>query len=295
MNKKIIHTVFENIVKNYGENIALQGDKGNISYQELNQYSNKLAHLLLNSNISKNEIATVYFSDPRLQVISLLGAFKSGVIYLPIDKKYKRNHWEELYTTIRPKVYITAAEDLSLLHQFSDSFDYSIPYIITLSMDSDEVLHHKLYEYSKDTYVDITRKGQLSVENPELEFGDNDSNYIYFTSGSTGNPKAVLGCHKSLSHFVHWECKELGIKESDKVGLLPSFSFDASIQAIFMALINGSTLCLINSETKEDIIQLQNWIRNYNVTVLHMVPTLFRILSIYSEGEINSLSFPNLK
>lgn len=295
MNKKIIHTVFENIVKNHGENIALQGDKGNISYQELNQYSNKLAHLLLNSNISKNEIATVYFSDPRLQVISLLGAFKAGAIYLPIDKKYKKNHWEELYTTICPKVYITAAEDLSLLHQFSDSFDYSIPYIITLSIDSDEVLHHKLYEYSKDTYVDITRKGQLSDENPELELEDNDSNYIYFTSGSTGNPKAVLGRHKSLSHFVHWECKELSIKESDKVGLLPSFSFDASIQAIFMALINGSTLCLINSETKEDIIQLQNWIRNYNVTVLHMVPTLFRILSIYSEGETNSLSFPDLK
>ncbi|MCV9927837.1 amino acid adenylation domain-containing protein [Flavobacterium sp. LS1R49] len=295
MNKKIIHTVFENIVKNHGSNIALQGDKGNISYHELNKYSNKLAHLLLNAKISKNDIATVYFSDPRLQVISLLGAFKSGAIYLPIDKKYKRNHWEELYTTIRPKVYITAAEDLALLHQFSDSFDYFIPYIITLSIDSHGALHYKLYENSKDTYVDITRKGHLSDENPELQLEDNDPNYIYFTSGSTGNPKAVLGCHKSLSHFVHWECTELGIKESDKVGLLPSFSFDASIQAIFMALINGSTLCLINSETKEDIIQLQNWIRKYNITVLHMVPTLFRILSIYSEGEINSLSFPDLK
>ena len=295
MSKKIIHTVFENIVKNQGSNIALQGDKGNISYQELNQYSNKLAHLLLHNNISKSEIATVYFSDPRLQVISLLAALKSGAIYLPIDKKYKRNHWEELYTTIMPKVYITASEDLSLLHQFSDSFDYSIPFIITLSIDSRGALDHKLYSYSNGAYVDVTCKTHLSDENPNLEFGENDPNYIYFTSGSTGNPKAVLGCHKSLSHFIHWESKELGIKESDKIGLLPSFSFDASIQAVFMALINGSTLCLINSETKEDIIQLQNWIRNYDITVLHMVPTLFRILSIYSEGKEKSLSFPNLK
>ncbi|WP_426094743.1 amino acid adenylation domain-containing protein [Flavobacterium sp. DSR2-3-3] len=295
MNKKIIHTVFENIVENQGNNIALQGDKGNISYGELNQYSNKLAHLLLNTEISKNDIATVYFSDPRLQVISLLGAFKSGAIYLPIDKKYKRNHWEELYQTIQPKVFITASEDLTLLFQFSDSFEYNIPFIITLSIDSHGTLNHKLYKHTNEAYVDITRKGHLSDENPEIQLEDNDSNYIYFTSGSTGNPKAVLGCHKSLGHFVHWECKELGIKESDKVGLLPSFSFDASIQAIFMALINGSTLCLINSETKEDIIQLQNWIRNYKVTVLHMVPTLFRILSTYSEGKINNLSFPDLK
>lgn len=295
MNKKIIHTVFENIVKNQGSNIALQGDKGNISYQELNQYSNKLAHLLLNTDISGNDIVTVYFSDPRLQVISLLGAFKAGVIYLPIDKKYKKNHWEELYNTIRPKVYITSAEDLSLLHEFSDSFDYYIPYIIKLSIDSQGTLNHKIYKYSKDAYIDVTNKSPLSNENPEIQLDENDSNYIYFTSGSTGNPKAVLGCHKSLSHFVHWECKELGIKESDKIGLLPSFSFDASIQAIFMALINGSTLCLINSETKEDIIQLQNWIRKYNITVLHMVPTLFRILSIYSDREANNISFPDLK
>ncbi|MFZ0595548.1 MAG: AMP-binding protein, partial [Flavobacterium sp.] len=273
MNKKIIHTVFENIVKNQGSNIALQGEKGNISYQELNQYSNKLAHLLLNIDISKNDIVTVYFSDPRLQVISLLGAFKAGVIYLPIDKKYKKNHWEELYNTIRPKVYITSAEDLSLLHEFSDAFDYYIPYIVKLSIDSHGTLNHKIYQYSKDAYIDVTGKNILSDQNPEIQLEDNDSNYIYFTSGSTGNPKSVLGCHKSLSHFVHWECKELGIKESDKIGLLPSFSFDASIQAIFMALINGSTLCLINSETKEDIIQLQKWIRKYNVTVLHMVPT----------------------
>ncbi|MHA7060175.1 amino acid adenylation domain-containing protein [Aquimarina sp. M1] len=279
MNKKVIHSVFENIVEKKGTNIAVETETKNLSYSELNIQSNRMAHYLENRNINKGDIVASFFNDSLIQLISILGVFKSRAIYLPIDKKYKRNHWGELYDNIRPKVFLTSEENLDLLKSYDKLFNYSIPEVITISINNDNQLIFSIFEYKDGDYTEVDVDIDLPIGNPTAYIDGDDSNYIFFTSGSTGKPKAVLGCHKSLSHFIHWESKELGIKEGDRIGLLPSFSFDASLQAVFMALLNGCTICLPSIEVKEDISKLQHWLRKEKVSVVHMVPTLFRLLS----------------
>lgn len=280
MNKKIIHTLFEKQVELNQNEIAVETEQGELfTYEQVNNLANKLAHLLKNHSVAKEEVVAVFFTNPFYQLISLLANFKAGSVYLPIDKKYKENHWDVLYNSIRPKAIMISEEHLETLLQYNQIFDYTIPIVIVIESLSKDKLDCTLMSLSNGIYVSSQLNREWPNTNLNIEHNYDDSNYIFFTSGSTGKPKAVLGCHKSLSHFIHWECNELQINQNDRIALLPSFSFDASLQAIFMALINGCVLCLVESQTKEDMPKLQNWLISKRISVIHLVPTLFRMLS----------------
>ena len=296
MSKKIIHYAFERIANLKKDHIAVQTETANISYEALNIQSNKLADLLSKRAINKGDITAAFLNNSLVQLVSLLGIFKTGSIYLPLDKKYNQNHWESLFTDIQPKALIISEENFDLLYKYDDMFLYTIPEVIAAYMQEDGTVEYVNYIHNGESYETISVTDDLSIENPTVELDENDSNYIFFTSGSTGKPKAVLGKHKSLHHFISWVTKEFDITETERIGLLASFSFDASLHDIFAAFSNGATLFIPSAETKEDIAKLQNWIQRESIGILHMVPTLFRVItnSVFDENS-ETLSFPKLK
>src|SRR5262245_66679416 len=84
-----------------------------------------------------------------------------------------------------------------------------------------------------------------------------DAAYIFFTSGSTGVPKGVLGCHKGLSHCLAWQRETFAIGPQDRVSQLISLSFDPVLRDIFLPLTSGATLCVpeedMNTLGPEDV------------------------------------------
>ena len=73
---------------------------------------------------------------------------------------------------------------------------------------------------------------------------DSDACYVVFTSGSTGEPKAILGSHRGLSHFVQWEITEFGLDESVRISQLAPPTFDVSLRDIFVPLSTGGVVCV---------------------------------------------------
>ncbi|MFP7658489.1 amino acid adenylation domain-containing protein [Chryseobacterium proteolyticum] len=296
MNKKVLHYLFENIAEEKSANIAVRTETKSVSYSELNSQANRLADLLAHFSIKKEDIITTFLDDRLAQLIAILGIFKSGSVYLPLDQKYSQNYWEELYTKIQPKVLLISKSNFNSFFQYDSLFEYNIPTIIAVDSNDGELIFSE-YRKNEGIYIENEIDRELSIYNKDIVVEGEDSNYIFFTSGSTGKPKAVLGSHQSLSHFIHWESKELAITEKVKVGQLTSLSFDASLRDIFVALINGGTICFPSKEIKEDSALLLQWLRNEKITLLHTIPTMLRLLSpIHNAAEtVTSDEFPELE
>ena len=101
-----------------------------------------------------------------------------------------------------------------------------------------------------------------------------DPAYIFFTSGTTGVPKGVLGWHKGLSHFLAWQRASFGVGPGDRVAQLSSLSFDVVLRDLFLPLTSGAALYLPDEEIDMVPDRVMRWLDEQDVSVLHVVPSL---------------------
>jgi amino acid adenylation domain-containing protein len=102
-----------------------------------------------------------------------------------------------------------------------------------------------------------------------------DAAYIYFTSGTSGTPKGILGQHNTLSHLITWERETFEIGPGDRCGLTTRLLFDMVLRDIFTTLTSGATLCIPPDETLIlDPPAALRWLAEERITFLHIVPTL---------------------
>ena len=102
--------------------------------------------------------------------------------------------------------------------------------------------------------------------------GPEDPAYIFFTSGTTGTPKAVLGVHQGVGHFLDWQRTTFAIAPGDRCGQLTNISFDVVLRDMFLPLSSGATLCLPPAELPPD--RVFEWLAEQRIGVLHVVPSL---------------------
>lgn len=117
-----------------------------------------------------------------------------------------------------------------------------------------------------------------------------DAAYIFFTSGTTGTPKGVLGVHKGLSHFLAWQHETFSVGPSDRCAQLTNLSFDVVLRDILMPLWSGATLCLPPSDLPTE--RVLAWLAAERVTVVHTVPSLAQAWLTQAPPE---LSLPALR
>ncbi|HAK42179.1 MAG TPA: hypothetical protein DCM59_05020, partial [Clostridium sp.] len=141
--------------------------------------------------------------------------------------------------------------------------------------------------------LNILNLNNCSKEYNHKIYYDNEYCYIYFTSGSTGIPKAVLGRHNSLVHFIDWEIKQFSINDKFRVSQLIYPGFDAFLRDVFVPLCAGGTLCIPdNKELSLNTDKLIEWIEEKQITLIHTVPSVFKMIS----SEItDNIKFDSLK
>ena len=285
MNKRILHSVFENQVAKTPENIAIECVEGKITYRQLNQEANLLAHLLKELAVGRGTVAASFMPPGSNLVKSFLAIQKSGAIYMPMDIAFAVNHTLTILEEIKPDCAIVSSfwwDDMK--EEVKEKLKSTKSLVV---IGSKAVLVHTGGDERE------IKLSNYPTENPQNVSEPADGNYIFHTSGSTGKPKAILGCHDSLSHFIHWEKNEFDIKESFRVAQLSNVTFDASLRDIFLPLIVGGTLCVPPLDIKSNVPLLVKWIQRSSITLIHSVPSFFR--RITQHIDTREKIFPDLQ
>ncbi|MFF1488254.1 amino acid adenylation domain-containing protein [Streptomyces sp. NPDC058319] len=114
--------------------------------------------------------------------------------------------------------------------------------------------------------------------------------YVFFTSGTTGEPKPVLGLQRSLDHFVDWERRRFDVGAHDRVAQLTSYSFDAVLRDVFLPLSCGGTVVLPAPAVRDDALRLLQWLESERITVLHTTPSVLgSLLAVAADADGTTL------
>lgn len=246
---KTIHQLFEDQVLLTPDNIAIKFKDKSMTYKQLNEKSNQLAHFLRTLGIKPNDVIGLRLNKSLEMVVGILGILKAGGCYLPIDLSYPQERVSFMLKDSSAKIFLT------------------------------NKLHKNDLDISIDTYLlDMTSNNEIytnSTENLDCLNNPDDLIYIIYTSGSTGTPKGVMLKHRNVVRLIKNDKFQFDFNENDVWTMFHSVAFDFSVWELYACLLYGSKLILVPEITAKDPNKFLQLLRDEKVTVLNQTPTYF--------------------
>jgi amino acid adenylation domain-containing protein len=245
---------------------AVTDSEGTWSYGELAAQSNRLARFLLAGGILKEDVVAIYAHRSAALVWAVLGTLKAGAAFVVLDPAYPAARIIDILRLARPRAWLEMAAAGAVPEPLA-SFVAELPGCLRLVLPP----------------WGACADGGPATD-PLTPIGPDDLAYIAFTSGSTGTPKGILGRHGPLSHFLPWQCQELGLAGSDRFSLLSGLSHDPLQRDLFTPLYLGATICI--PDPAEMVIpgRLSAWMRRQGVSVAHLTPAMAQVLTETGAG-----------
>ena len=248
---KCIHQLFEEQVERTPDAIALVFEGEQLSYCQLNQRANQLAHYLQKLGV-KPEVRVGTCVERSLEmVIGLLGILKAGGSYVPFDPDYPK---ERLQFMIE---------------------DADVPVLLAQKHLLDRLAFNQAQVVVLD--ADWATIGQENTNNPEFVSSADNAAYVIYTSGSTGQPKGVINTHQGICNRLLWMQDTYQLKANDRILQKTPFSFDVSVWEFFWPLITGASLVVAKPGGHRDSAYLVKLITQQQITTVHFVPSMLRI------------------
>ncbi len=248
-----IHRLFEEQVQKTPDAIATVFEDQQLSYQELNEKANQLAHYLKTLGVKPDELVGICLERSLEMIVGLLGILKVGGAYLPLDPAY-------------PEDRLTSMVD-----------DAQVSIVVTLEKWANFKTQQPIHRVCLDTQKDKIEQQQTH----NLDAGIEAKNlaYVIYTSGSTGKPKGVLIEHQSLINFTQSAIKNYQITAQDTVLQFASINFDAAAEEIYPCLSCGGTLVLRTEEMMKSVSAFIQESQHKEVTIWDLPTAYWHLLA----------------
>lgn len=225
-------------------NLAVVDSLQSLTYRELDILSDTIAHKLKQLT-NKDNFIPIYMERSVYMTASILAILKNGMAYVPIDLDYPIDRIKYILKDCCAKTIISTVDSAK---QFvtQNSVDLNIICIDELAVRYEKFDNFKV--------------------NDEAPF------VLFYTSGTTGNPKGVIQKHQALVNFANYENTVNGINENDNVAFYSSFGFDVSMWSLLLPILKGATSHIVPEEVRFSLYYLNDYFEKNNITVA-LLPT----------------------
>ncbi|QMS92432.1 NcpA [Nostoc edaphicum CCNP1411] len=251
---KCIHQLFEEQVERTPDTVAVVFENQQLTYRELNSRANQLAYYLQSLGVKPDVLVGICVERSLEMVVGLLGILKAGGVYVPLDPEYPKDRLNFMLEDAQVPVLISQQRLLDRLPEYQAK-------LICLDEVWSEILQNK-----QNNPIQVVTPTHLA-------------NVIY-TSGSTGKPKGVMVEHSGLCNLAHAQIQAFGLSGDSRVLQFASFSFDACISEILMALGSGARLYLGTKDSIMPGMPLIERLKNDGITHVTLPPSALAVLPV---------------
>lgn len=237
-----IHQLFEAQVKRTPNAIAVSGGEKSLTYAELNERANRVAHHLIDLGVKPETLVGIFLKRTEEVLVCIIGILKAGGVYVPIDTAQPAQRIRVILDDGGIKIVLTNKQSSEVPN---------LPGVRVISLDE------ALAENNSDPTVPGLTPANLS--------------HVIYTSGSTGKPKGVQICHTNVVAFLDWVRTVFTSDELQRVLVSTSLSFDLSVFEMFAPLVTGGRCVIV-----ENALELLN--SPLEVSLINTVPSAIKVL-----------------
>jgi amino acid adenylation domain-containing protein len=239
------HRMVEQQAAKTPEHIALEDPAASgarLSYADLNQQANRLAHELIQRGIAPGKLVAISCERSVAMAVATLAVLKTGAAYVPVDPNYPAERIRYMLDDSKAALLLTQSSLLETLKATDTA---------TLCLDS--------FDFANG-----------NADNPNIAVQLSDALYTIYTSGSTGLPKGVVLAHAGLANLLRWQQTQPGLATPARTLQFASLSFDVSFQELYSTWSQGGTLVMINEALRKDLPALAGFVCEQQIERLYM-------------------------
>jgi amino acid adenylation domain-containing protein len=260
-----VHEGFAAQARRHPDRLAVQDDAGAWTYGELDAHSRRIAHHLRAGGVGSEEVVLIYARRSAPLVAAMLGVLRAGAAFSILDPAHPERRLLECARQARPRGWIEidgAPPPPAELAAFAEA----VPCRCRLGPG----------------LVAVTASGAPLSAHPaeaaDVVVGPDSLACVTFTSGSTGQPKGVLGLHGSLSHFLPWQAEAFGLVETDRFSMLSGLAHDPIQRDVFTPLWVGASIVVPDPDRMMEPGWLADWAAESAISVLQLTPAMLQVL-----------------
>lgn len=256
MNNTILH-FFHKQVNTTPEGVAVVFQNNTLTYRELDEKSNQLAHLLIARGVQPDTFLAICMDKSLEMIVAILATLKAGCAYVPIDPDYPADRIAYMLNDINAVVAIVSEERKALFIN------------VTVGKTIEPIS------------LNLSNPNELSdwpIDCPDLPISKDSVAYIIYTSGSTGRPKGVMVTHWNVVRLFFNETSLFDFHENDVWSMFHSFCFDFSVWEMYGALLFGGKVVVVPKQVAMDVNLFCQLMVDEGITILNQTPSAFYML-----------------
>lgn len=242
IDEKCFHEIFADQAALTPDNDALVYEDRRLTYAELNERANQLAHRLRKLGVGPESLVALLLARSPEMVVAMLGVLKAGGAYVPLDIAQPKERLSSMLQNAHPVAVVTQSDFVDLVQE------WPVVNLDTESLDAE------------------------SAENPARNTTASNLMYVIYTSGSSGVPKGVAVEHRQLINYLRGVQEKLNLPAGASYAMVSTFAADLGNTAIFPALASGGTLHIMAQERISDPEAVATYFDEHQIDCLKIVP-----------------------